>query len=120
MKERVSFVKDLWEQTDFFFKAPVTYDQEVIKKRWKEDSAALLTELKSILERIDDFSAAETEAVVKAWIEKKGYNTGTIMNALRLVIVGTSRGPHIFDILSWIGKEETLKRIEKGLFIIGK
>ena len=120
VKERVSFVKDLWEQTDFFFKAPVTYDQEVIKKRWKEDSAALLTELKSILERIDDFSAAETEAVVKAWIEKKGYNTGTIMNALRLVIVGALRGPHMFDIISWIGKEVTLKRIDKGLSVIGK
>ena len=48
VKERVSFVKDIWDQTDFFFKAPETYDQEVIKKRWKEDSASLLTELRSV------------------------------------------------------------------------
>ena len=120
VKERVSFVKDIWEQTDFFFKAPETFDQDVIKKRWKDDSAALLGELKSILEKIDDFSAVNTELVVKAWIEKKGYDTGTIMNAFRLVIVGTSRGPHMFDIISWIGKEETLKRIDKGLSVIGK
>jgi glutamyl-tRNA synthetase len=120
VKERVSFVKDIWDQTDFFFKAPETYDPEVIKKRWKDDSAALLLELKSQLERIEDFSAASTEPVIKAWIEEKGYNTGSIMNAFRLVIVGASRGPHMFDIISWIGREETLKRIDKGVSVIGK
>jgi glutamyl-tRNA synthetase len=57
---------------------------------------------------------------VKAWIEEKGYNVGAVMNAFRLVIVGASRGPHIFDIISWIGKEETLRRIERGISIIGK
>jgi glutamyl-tRNA synthetase len=120
VKERVSFVKDIWDQTDFFFIAPETYDQEVIKKRWKGDSATLLLELKSILKGIEVFSASQTETAVKRWIEEKGYNTGTIMNAFRLVIVGASRGPHMFDIISWIGKEETLKRIDKGLSVIGK
>jgi glutamyl-tRNA synthetase len=120
VKERVNFVKDIWEQTDFFFKAPETYDQEVIKKRWKDDSATLLLELRSLLEKIGDFSAAATESVVKAWIEEKGYNTGAVMNVFRIVIVGASRGPHMFDIISWIGKEETLKRIDKGLSVIGK
>jgi glutamyl-tRNA synthetase len=120
VKERVSFVKDIWEQTDFFFKAPEIYDQEVVKKRWKEDSAGLLLELKSILENTVDFSAAATELVIKAWIEKNGYNTGAIMNALRLLIVGTLRGPHMFDIISWIGKDETLKRIDKGVTLLSK
>jgi glutamyl-tRNA synthetase len=120
VKERVSFVNEIWEQTDFFFKAPETYDQEVIKKRWKEDSTTLLIELRSILENINDFSASVTEPIVKSWIDEKGYNIGTIMNAFRLVIVGTSRGPHMYDIISWIGKEETLKRIDKGLSVIGK
>ena len=120
VKERVSFVKDIWDQTDFFFKAPETYYQEVIKKRWKDNSGVLLLELKEELDKIDDFSTAITEPVIKAWIEEKGYDTGTIMNAFRLVIVGTSRGPHMFDIISWIGNEETLKRINKGVSVIGK
>jgi glutamyl-tRNA synthetase len=120
VKERVSFVKDIWDQTDFFFKAPETYDQEVIKKRWKEDSARHLEELRSLLEKIEDFSASSTEPVVKKWIEKNEYNTGAVMNAFRLLIVGTLRGPHMFDIIEWIGKEETLKRIDKGLSAIGK
>jgi glutamyl-tRNA synthetase len=120
VKERVSFVKDLWEQTDFFFRAPDSYDQEVVKKRWKEDSAKLLIELRSQLENMVDFSAASTEPVIKAWIEKNDYNTGTIMNAFRLVIVGTLRGPHMYDIISWIGKDETIKRIDKGVTLLSK
>ncbi|MCX6330432.1 MAG: glutamate--tRNA ligase [Bacteroidia bacterium] len=120
VKERVSFVKDMWQETDFFFKRPETYDQDVIKKRWKPESSAQMLELKSVLESIDEFKPPVIEQVVKRWIEEKGYNTGTVMNAFRLVIVGASHGPHMFDIISWIGKEETLNRIDKGVTIIGK
>lgn len=120
IKERVSFVKDIWNETDFFFCAPESYDDEVIKKRWKDDTPLLLTELKEVLGSIDDFTATGTEDKVKKWITEKGYNTGNLMNALRLVIVGASRGPHIFDIIAWIGREETINRIDRGLGAIGK
>jgi glutamyl-tRNA synthetase len=120
VKERVNFVKDIWKETDFFFKAPETYDQEVIKKKWKPETSDQLLELKSILSAIGEFNPAVIENSVKAWIEEKGYNTGAVMNVFRLVIVGASRGPHMFDIISWIGKEETLKRIDKGITVIGK
>ena len=120
VKERVSFVKDIWEQTDFFFKAPEEYDPEVIKKRWQTDTSLMLEELISVLQGVDDFTASATESAIKTWIESKGYNTGSIMNAFRLVIVGTLRGPHMFDIISWIGKGDTINRIEKGLSVIGK
>jgi glutamyl-tRNA synthetase len=119
VKERVSFVKDIWDETDFFFKCPETYDPEAVMKRWKPESAIQLTELKSVLEGIEDFSPAITEQKIKAWIEGKGYNTGAVMNAFRLVIVGALRGPHMFDIISWIGKEETINRIDKGIGVIG-
>jgi glutamyl-tRNA synthetase len=120
VKERVSFVKEIWDQTDFFFMAPETYDQEVIKKRWTEDSASKLLELKEELEKIENFSSEYIEPAINAWIERKGYNTGAIMNAFRLVVVGASRGPHMFDIISWIGREETIKRIDKGVSVIRK
>jgi glutamyl-tRNA synthetase len=120
VKERVSFVKDIWEQTDFFFKAPDNYDREVIKKRWQPDTPMILGELLQILRDVDDFTTPATETAVKTWIEEKGYNTGAVMNAFRLVIVGTLRGPHMFDIISWIGKGETIKRIESGISVIGE
>jgi glutamyl-tRNA synthetase len=120
VKERVSFVKDIWDQTDFFFKAPEEYDPEVVKKRWQADSRQMLKELISVLQGVEDFTATATESAVKTWIETNGYNTGAIMNTFRLVIVGTLRGPHIFDIISWIGKGDTINRIEKGISEIGK
>ncbi len=120
VKERVSFVKDIWEQTDFFFKAPDDYDREVIKKRWQPDTNGLLGELLQVLQGIDDFTPPATESAVKTWIEDKGYNTGAVMNAFRLVIVGTLRGPHMFDIISWIGRGETIKRIQTGISVIGE
>lgn len=115
VKERVNFVKELWEQSFFFFKAPVEYDEKVVKKRWKEDSPVLMTELVDVLKNIDDFSAHNQEEVVKAWIESKGYHLGNIMNAFRLAVVGESKGPHMFDITATIGKEETLSRIERAI-----
>ena len=118
VKERVSFVKEIWDETDFFFRAPGAYDTEAVRKRWKENSAQLMNELINVLEKVENFSPAVTEDVVKSWIGENEYNTGEVMNAFRLVIVGALRGPHIFDIIGWIGKEETIKRISKGISAI--
>jgi glutamyl-tRNA synthetase len=119
VKERVSFVGDLWKETDFFFIAPDSYDEEVIKKRWKKETPGQLQELKELIENQEEFQVAVIEQVVKNWIESKGYNTGAVMNAFRLVVVGASRGPHIFNIIAWLGREETIRRIEHGIAVIG-
>ena len=115
----MSFVKELWDECDFFFNPPETYDQDVVRKRWKTETPGQIKELRNILAGINDFSAAGVEEDVKKWILAKGYNTGAVMNAFRLLLVGASRGPHIFDIIEWLGREETLKRIDKGVAVIG-
>lgn len=113
VKERVDFVKDFWDQTDFFFVSPDKYDEKVVKKRWNDDTPIIMDELYSLLESVEDFSSENTEHVVKEWISEKEMNMGTVMTAFRLLIVGASRGPHLFDIISWIGKDETLSRLQK-------
>lgn len=118
VKERVNFVKELWDQSFFFFIAPTSYDEKVVKKRWKEESPAQLTELIDVIKNIEDFSAHNQEKIVKAWIESKAYHLGNIMNAFRLAIVGESKGPHMFDITATIGKVETIKRLEKAIEIL--
>ncbi len=119
VRERVSFVNELWDQTDFFFSPPQSYDQSAVKKRWKEGSPRLIRELRSVLEGIDDFTPDHTEPVVKNWIQEKEYGMGAVMNAFRLVVVGALRGPHLFDIIGFLGKGETLNRIDRGLEILG-
>ncbi|HNS46526.1 MAG TPA: glutamate--tRNA ligase family protein, partial [Bacteroidales bacterium] len=115
VKERVDFVKDMWDQSWFFFKAPEHYDPEVVKKRWKEETPARMAEAVSLLKTIDPFTSANIEAELKEWIEDKGYGTGQVMNALRLCLVGASSGPHLTDIMETIGKEETVSRILRGV-----
>ncbi len=118
IKERANLIPDLWEQSSFFFKAPDSYDEKVVKKRWKEDSSTQIAELSDILNGISDFSAHNQEEIVKQWIEDKAYHLGNIMNAFRLAIVGESKGPHMFDITAAIGKEETLARLKTAIFKI--
>ncbi|MDL2221756.1 glutamate--tRNA ligase [Parabacteroides sp. OttesenSCG-928-N08] len=118
MKERVNFVKELWDAAGFFFVAPSQYDEKTVKKRWKADSAAQLSELALLLKEREPFDSAGTEEVVKAWIEAKGYHLGNIMNATRLALVGEGKGPHIFDITAALGKEETIKRLEQAIAVL--
>ncbi len=120
VRERVDFVSELWYQTGFFFEAPEMYDEAAVKKRWKENSPARMKELKGVLEKISSFTSVDMEMTVKQWIQEKYYGMGEIMNAFRLLIVGELRGPHLFDIIAFIGKEETLKRIDRGLDVLGK
>ncbi|MFY7728547.1 MAG: glutamate--tRNA ligase, partial [Flavobacterium sp.] len=98
----------------YFFVAPESFDEKAAAKQWKPDTSALLNELATELQNTLDFSSANTESVVKAWVEQKGIGIGKVMAPLRLSLVGELQGPHLYDIMEIIGKEETLKRIAKA------
>jgi glutamyl-tRNA synthetase len=115
VKERVNFIKELWTQAAFFFIAPAVYDEKTVKKRWKEDSSEKMQELSDVLQEIDDFTVYSTEKAVMSWIESNAYHLGNIMNAFRLALVGESKGPHIFDIVEVLGKNEVIKRLKKAI-----
>ena len=118
MKDRVDFVKELWPLCSFFFIAPTEYDEKTVKKRWKEYSAQQMTELAEVIEGIDDFSVEGQETVVMKWVEEKGYKLGDVMNAFRLTLVGIGKGPGMFDITAFLGKEETLKRLRRAIEVL--
>lgn len=115
MKDRVNFVHELWPLCSFFFFAPQQYDEKTVAKRWKADSPQVMSELADVLKGIDDFSVEGQEPIVMAWVNEKGYKLGDVMNAFRLCLVGEGKGPGMFDISAFLGKEETLKRIDKAI-----
>ena len=100
--------------SEFFFVAPTTYDDKA-SKNWKEETPALMQELISVLENIEDFTSANIETIVKDWMTKNEIGMGKVMQPLRLSLVGALKGPHLFDIIEMIGKAETVKRIEKAI-----
>src|SRR5574344_1158021 len=114
-KSRCNFISDFWENIDFFFEASTSNDEKTRQKRWKEDSPREMQERDKVLEQIDDFSIEDSEKTVMDWTHAHSYHTGNIMNAFRLCIVGEGKGPHMFDITTLIGKEETLKRLNRAI-----
>ncbi|OWP75182.1 glutamate--tRNA ligase [Flavobacterium oreochromis] len=116
-KERANFVTDLWDLTDYFFLAPSSYDEKGLKN-WKEDTPELLKQLITVLEGITDFTSTTIETIVKEWLTINEIGMGKVMQPFRLSLVGKMMGPHLFDIVEIIGKEETIKRLETAIHTI--
>lgn len=115
MKERLTFIADLWDQGHFFFQAPLSYDAKVVKKRWKESTPNLMKALTEIIELTQPFDSKTLEDRLKQYIEEQGLGFGAVMNPLRLCLTGASIGPHLFDIMAIIGQQETIRRIKQAI-----
>jgi glutamyl-tRNA synthetase len=118
VKERVSFVSEIWSQSHFFFIAPTSYDESVVKKRWTPETPEILKSFINLLEQESDFSSENLEQIIANFIKSNNYNTGQVMNCLRLCLVGEAKGPHLNDIMAIIGKKETVKRIRAAIAVL--
>jgi len=115
IKERANFVTDFWEHSSFFFENPIEYDEKMLKKSWKESTSEELKKLTNVIKGIEDFNSKNIESIVKLWLEENNLGIGQLVAPLRLAMVGAAKGPHIFDIIEIIGKDETIKRIETAI-----
>jgi glutamyl-tRNA synthetase len=114
IKERANFISEFWELSDYFFVAPSSYDEKAAKN-WKEETPDLMWQLISVIECIENFSSVTIETIVKDWMTTNEIGMGKVMQPLRLSLVGALKGPHLFDIIEVIGKDETIKRLEKAI-----
>lgn len=112
VKDRVVFVSELWDQCWFFFTRPTSYDEGVVKKRWKADTGALILDLAERLIALPEFTQVLLEAEIKQFLEERGVGMGVVMNALRLAMVGSGMGPHLIDIVVLLGKDEFISRVK--------
>ena len=117
-KRNISFVSDLWPLTEFFFKAPETYDTEdkFVRKNWKEDTADMMRQLVERLQGVEDFSIEGQKAVVDPWAEETGARP---WNAWRVALVGAGQGPDMYELSAFLGKEETVSRISHAIEMLG-
>lgn len=118
VRERITFSHELWAQTYFFFKEPDNYDPQMIRKVWKDDTPQILAVIISIIQASEHFTAAELENMVKSYVENHNLGFGKVVAPLRLLLVGSGIGPNLFDIMELMGKEETVRRIQKGLNVL--
>lgn len=115
VKSRINFVPELWEQTKYFFVAPTEYDAKAVKKRWSEEMPETMRKLIEVLKGLPSFKSADAEPIVLDWITSNGLHMGNVMNAFRLAVVGQCTGPHMFDITELLGRDETIRRIERAI-----
>ena len=113
-KRNISFVSDLWPLTRFFFIAPETYDKEdkFVRKNWKDTTAMEMDELIGVLMSLDDFSVDSQKAMIEAWVEATGIKP---WNAWRVCLVGTGQGPDMYELAAFLGKDETIRRMEHAI-----
>ena len=115
LKERATFVKDMWEEGKYYFVAPKSYDEKTIRKKWKEDTSNLLSEFKNRIEAISEFSSENIEIEFKSYLAEKEIGMGKLLPAFRVSLTGLGMGPSLFDIAALLGKEETIKRMATAL-----
>lgn len=115
--KKINFIKELWPLCDFFFIAPEAYDREdkFVRKNWTETAAADMAELAALLEGLDDFSVEGQKAAVDRWAEETGKKP---WNPWRVALVGTGKGPDMYELSAFLGKEETLRRMRKAVEIL--
>ena len=118
VKEKAHFVNEFWDNGRYFFVAPTSYDADVIKKRWNEQSDNFIKALTETFKSLNNFTAAETEATFKSTAEKMGLGAGQVMQLFRVCISGVGGGPALFEIVELLGKDEVIKRLETALTTI--
>ncbi len=115
VKDRINFVRDLWQHAGFFFKAPTEYEEKSVRKRWNENTPDYLTQIMGWLRELPSPSAADAEQPVLDRIKANEWHMGNVMNALRLAVVGECKGPHMFDIMELLGLPEVEKRVQAAI-----
>ena len=109
-KERLVVPQDLYNEHRYFFEAPSEYDQKAASKQWKEDSPNLLTEFLKQCEKTS-YTEEELEACLKAYSETSEIGVGKVMAPLRLALVGSLKGPSVYALMHFLGKEEVVNRV---------
>ncbi|MDR0205976.1 MAG: glutamate--tRNA ligase, partial [Bacteroidales bacterium] len=115
VKERIYLTLDFWDQASFLFQAPNCYNTEVVKKRWKENTHIHLRQIVEIISAVSPFDKIVAHDNVVSYIQETQLNMGQLMNCLRLALVGDSKGPNLFEIIDFIGVDETITRIENAI-----
>ena len=115
MKERATFVGDILKEGDYLLHRPENFDEQTVSKKWKTDSAALMSEWNDRLKSLTDFNPSTIEVAFKSFLEAKELGIGAVLPLFRLLITGAGMGPSMFEIASFIGQEECVERMYEGL-----
>jgi glutamyl-tRNA synthetase len=120
MRERVTFVKDFLEKSPYFFEAPSVYDPEADRKRWNASTPQYLKMLVQEYSNLDNPAAGDFEGALHRAAASLSIGNSELIHAVRLAVSGVGGGPGLFDILSILGKDESIRRLNAAIDHIQK
>lgn len=115
LKERAKTLVELAHSLRYYVAEEVEYNEKAKTKFLNDKSCDLLVELKKSLDSLADFSHVEMERIFRAIIEKHGIKLGNLAQPVRVAVTGGTESPGIFEVLEIIGKEKTLKRLDRAI-----
>jgi glutamyl-tRNA synthetase len=115
VKDRATFPDDIIDEGRFLMEPPTSYDENIIAKKWNEQAAGYVKELRERLAELTTFTAANTEKVFKSFLEEKSLGFGKIAPQIRVAVTGKGMGPGMFDVFEILGKQQVLDRLDKAL-----
>jgi glutamyl-tRNA synthetase len=118
MKPRVSFVNEFITNCTYFYAEPTEYDENVIKKRWKEDTPDQLTKLRNNIAQLSNPVKEDFENALAKSAEELNIGKGKLIHPVRLALSGVGTGPGVYDLLYIIGKDKSIERIDRALKVI--
>lgn len=120
MKERATFIEDIWTEGSFLLERPTDFDKQTVNKKWKDESEALMVEWSAVLGSINSFVAENIESTFKTFLAEKELGIGAVLPLFRLLLTGKGMGPSMFEISEFLGKEECVDRISEGINALQK
>ncbi len=120
MKERATFPKDILEDGSYLLSAPNSYDEKMISKKWKSNTHEIMSDWKMILDQLESFDADTIESSFKQFLSSNELGFGAVLLPFRILVTGVGAGPGMFDIAAYLGKDEVLSRMNKGLNYIAE
>ena len=119
LRERIAKAADLADAGYLLGHDPETYDEAGVKKRWKDDSARLVSLYADRLTADDTFTEESTETAMRSLAEDEGAGLGRVIHPARLAVTGTTAGAGMFETLVVVGREATVRRLRRAAEVLG-
>ncbi|MGN6168530.1 MAG: glutamate--tRNA ligase [Solirubrobacteraceae bacterium] len=113
--EKIQTLAEFWPLVSFMYEGPVD-DAAAFDKTFSRDGALEdLRAAREALGALDPFDLAGVEAALRGVVERLGTAPGRVFQPVRVAVTGTTVSPGIFESVAALGREETLKRIDRTL-----
>ncbi|RMG55658.1 MAG: glutamate--tRNA ligase, partial [Gammaproteobacteria bacterium] len=117
-RERARTLVELAEISDFYWRDPEDYDPKAAKKAFRGEAAAALRAVSERLRALDDWQREALHGAIAATVEALGVGFGKVGMPLRLAITGGKPAPDLDQTMELVGREASLRRIERAIAFI--